>query len=419
MRMTRRDFIRTGAAAFTVGWAAPAFLTDACLAQSDTGRSLVVLYLSGGNDALSMLVPYTDAAYYARRSTLAVPAGEVLQVGTDRAGHALGFHPRLRGLHRIFNDGTLAVVQRTGYPDSSRSHFEGRDVWSTASPTSPQGPGWLGRYLDVLPSPVDPLVGWATTLEPPRALVGRTVAVPAIPDVETYAFNSPNEGAEAQLARVTASGISSHVPVGAPHLAFVNGTTQAALATLDRVAGVAGYTPTTAYPSTGLARAFKAVAGAMSQSIGTRVFWVQATGYDTHANQDTSSGRYLDLMADLDEAVGAFYDDLRNQALLNQTLVVAFSEFGRRIDENGSRGTDHGSGGLMLVLGGGVRGGLHGTAASLAAGPDNPDLVRDGGDVAHETDFRSVYATVLEDWLGADPIAILGADFRSSSLAIL
>src|SRR3954466_10809530 len=137
MPMTRRDFVRGGVAAFTVGFGAPRFLSDLAIAQGQGRRNLVVLYLSGGNDALSTVIPYTDPQYFARRPTLAIPAAGVLQIGADSSGRPMGLHPRLTGLRSIFNAGRLAVLQRTGYPNSSRSHFEGTDIWSTADPASP------------------------------------------------------------------------------------------------------------------------------------------------------------------------------------------------------------------------------------------------------------------------------------------
>jgi uncharacterized protein (DUF1501 family) len=415
MSITRREFVKGGVAAFTVGFAAPAFLSDLAVAQGQSRRNLVVLYLSGGNDALSTLISYNDSQYYARRPQLAIPAGSVLQIGSDSSGKALGLNPRLTGLRTIFNAGRLAIIQRTGYPNSSRSHFQGTDIWSTGNPSSPQGAGWLGRYLDLLPSPVDPLTAWSTIRETPHTLLARTVGVPSIPDPQQYAFASPNPGTtDAPLARQSATRIASHVPVDQPHLAFVNSTAQAAFATLDRVAQVATYNPSTAYPNNGLGLALRAVAGAMVRGIGTRVFWVQTGGFDTHAGQNTNvaNGAYNNLMNTLNGALTAFYTDLLNQGLLNDTLVLQFSEFGRRINENGSTGTDHGAAGLMLALGGGVRGGLYGTAADLRSAPDNPTLENNGNDVRHETDFRSVYATVIDRWLGADSVAVLGQDFR-------
>jgi uncharacterized protein (DUF1501 family) len=412
MKVSRRDFIRDGVAAFTLTFAAPSFL-------GARSRNLVVLYLSGGNDALSTLVPYTDPFYYSRRPTQAAPAGQVLQVGSDASGRPLGLHPRLTGLREIFNQGRLALVQRTGYQNSSRSHFEGTDIWNTADPGSPQGMGWLGRYLDTLPRPVDSLVGWNTVRETPRALVGRTVSVPAIPDARTYSFSSPNSGAEALNERSAATRISSHLPVDRPHLALVNTASLGALETLDRVNSVSNYTGSVAYPNNGFALALRTVAGSIVRGVGTRVFWVQTGGYDTHSGQGTNGGAYTNLMGTLNDGLFAFYNDLRNQGLLNDTLVLQFSEFSRRISENGSQGTDHGAAGLMMAMGGAVRGGLYGTAASLNPDPGNPTLENNAGDVRFETDFRAVYARVLDDWLGADSVGILGGDFRAAAPAII
>jgi uncharacterized protein (DUF1501 family) len=419
MRFTRRQFVRGGVSAFTFGFAAPQFLSELALAQGGGARNLVIVYLNGGNDALSTVVPYGDADYYARRPTIAVPSASVLQIGTDRGGNLLGLHPSLSGLKSIFDRGTLAVIQRTGYQNSSRSHFQGFDIWGTANPTDVTGPGWLGRYLDTLPSPVDPLVGWNTSRETPRALMARTVGVPAITNPSTYSFASPNSGAEAGFERAAAARIASHLPADRPHLAFVNSTAQAALGTLDRVATVATYRPSLPYPNNGFGQALQAVAGAMFRQIGTKVFWVATGGYDTHANQNPLNGAYRNLMATVDGGLAAFNNDLKNQGLIDSTLVLVFSEFGRRITENGSQGTDHGAAGIMMAMGGLVRGGLYGTAARLRQDPSNPDLENSAGDVRHETDFRAVYARVLDNWLGANSVGILGADFRPASPAIL
>lgn len=421
MPLTRREFVRGGVAAFTVGFSAPAFISDLARAQGRAQRNLVILYLSGGNDALSTLVPYTDAQYYARRPTIAIPAANVLQIGTDRGGNALGLNPRLGGLKSIFDAGRLAIIQRTGYPNSSRSHFQGTDIWSTGDPSSPQGTGWLGRYLDTLPSPVDPLSAWSTVRETPRTLLARTVGVPSIPSVAGYAFASPNSAADATLGRNSAIRIASHLPADKPHLAFVNSTAQGAFATLDRVAQVNTYVPSVTYSNNGFAQALRAIAGAIAQGIGTKVFWVQTGGYDTHAlqNPNAANGAYSGLMTALNDGVTSFYRDLENQGLLRDTLILQFSEFGRRITENGSSGTDHGAAGLMMAIGGTVRGGLYGTAARLNPAPDNQTLENNGGDVRHETDFRSVYARVIESWLGADANAVLGGDFRAGAPSFL
>ena len=420
MKITRRQFVKGGVAAFTVTFAAPEFLSDLAQAQGAHVRNLVVLYMSGGNDSLSMLAPYNDPFYSSRRPTLAIPAGQVLQVGTDSSKVALGLHPRLTGLKQIFDQGRLAFIQRTGYANQSRSHFTGTDIWSTADPGNSQGLGWVGRYLDSLPSPVDPLVGWNTTGNLPHVLQAHT-AVPAIANPAGYAFSSPNSGAEAAAERSTAVRIASHIPVDRPELAFVYGSTQAALATLDRVATVASYKPSPAYPTTGFSQALQAVAGAMTKSIGTRVFYVTTGGFDTHSAQNVNAagGAYYNLMGTMNDGLLAFYNDLKAQGLLEDTLILSFSEFGRRISENGSQGTDHGSASVMMAMGGKVNGGLYGTAPNLNTDPSNPTLENGAGDVKFETDFRSVYAQVLDGWLGTDSTKLLGGNFRKNGLGFI
>jgi uncharacterized protein (DUF1501 family) len=421
MNVTRRQFVKGGVAAFTVTFAAPEFLSDLARAQGAHTRNLIVLYLSGGNDALSMLVPYNDSNYYSRRPTIAVPAGQVLQIGSDSSKVPLGLHPRLTGIKQIFDQGRFAFVQRTGYPNQSRSHFFGTDIWSTADPNNSSALGWVGRYLDSLPSPADPLIGWNATGSLPHVLQAAHTPVPAIASPSAYSFSSPNSGAEASAERSTALRISSHVPVDRPELAFVYGSTQAALATLDRVATVAAYSPSASYPNTGLGQALKAVAGAMSKGIGTRVFYVTTGGFDTHSaqNVNATNGAYYGLMATLNDALLAFYNDLKNQGLLDDTLMMSFSEFGRRITENGSKGTDHGAASVMMVMGGKVNGGLYGTAPNLNTDPKNPTLENNAGDVTFETDFRSVYAQIADGWLGADSTKLLGGNFRKSGLAFV
>jgi uncharacterized protein (DUF1501 family) len=413
MRISRRLFIRDGVATVTLGLAAPAFLSAIANAQGLGSRRLVVVYLGGGNDALNTLIPYQDQSYYSRRPTIGIPAGQVLQVGTDASGRALGLHPRLGGLLNVFNEGRLALVQRAGYQNSSRSHFEATDIFGTANPNSSSGSGWLGRYLDTLPKPVDALAAWNTTSDTPRALISGQVGVPAISNANTYRFASPNRGTAATQERAAAQAMATNPSPGRPHLAFVNSTSRSAMETIDRAALALNYSPTVPYPNNGFGLALRTVAGAIVAGIGSRVYWVQTGGYDTHADQGGANGSYGNLMGTLGDGLWAFYQDVRNRGLSNDTTVVVFSEFGRRISENGSGGTDHGAAGLMMVLGGAVRGGLHGTAASLS--PGHPTLENNSGDVRYETDFRSVYASLLDKWLGVNSVAILNGDFRAGA----
>ena len=207
-------------------------------------------------------------------------------------------------------------------------------------------------------------------------------------------------------ATASAQRIASHVPVDRPHVGFVNGNVKNALATLDRVATVAQYAPTATYPNTGLGQALRAVAGAIVRGIGTKVFWVQTGGFDTHASQGSSNdGAYAGLMSTVNDAVYAFYVDMANQGLIGNTTILQFSEFARRVEENGSQGTDHGSGAPMLLVGGRVRSGLVG---------EHPSLVNlQQGNLPFATDFRQVYATLIEGWLGADSQKVLGQKFET------
>jgi uncharacterized protein (DUF1501 family) len=416
MDLSRRIFIRNGVATFTLGLAAPEFLTSIASAQTIPSRRLVVVYLGGGNDSLNTVINYGDPAYYSRRPTIAIPAGQVLQIGSDAAGRTIGLHPRLTGLQGIFNDGRLAVIQRTGYPNSSRSHFEAGDIWGTAMPQNSTTSGWLGRYLDTLPHPLDALAAWNTTGDTPRALLSGISGVPSIPSGSAYRYASPNSGAAALQERAAAQVMASNASATRPHLTFVNGTNLGALETLDRVAAASVYTPTVAYPNTGFGTTMRTVAGAIARGVGSKIYWVQTGGYDTHSGQGAAGGAYGNLMGTLGDGIGAFYTDIRNQGLLNDTTLIVFSEFGRRVSENGSGGTDHGAAGIMFALGGMVRGGVYGTAPVLQ--PGHPTLENSSGDVTYETDFRSVYARLLDNWLGVSSTPILNGDFRAGAPAI-
>lgn len=413
MHISRRRFLRDGLATVSLAYTAPFFLPDIARAAGAGSRSLVVLYLAGGNDSLNTVVPYTDPFYYSRRPNIAVPAGQVLQIGADAAGRALGLHPRLAAYRDMFGRGRLAIVQRTGYENSSRSHFQGADIWGTADPQSTSGTGWLGRYLDTVRAN-DVLSAWNTTRETPRALVARTIGVPSISDPQGYSASSPNSGATAAAEREVAMRVAASPAPGRPALAFVDSAALGAFDTLDRVAAVGKYRPAAAYPNTGLGLALKMVAGAMAGGVGTRIFWVSTGGFDTHAGQGNGGGGgYANLMTTLNDGVRAFVDDLTNQGLIDSTLVLQFSEFGRRISENGSQGTDHGAAGTVMAFGGGVRGGLYGTAPVLDPAAGNPTLENGGGDVHFETDFRAVYAKVLDGWLGVNSGTILGGTFQN------
>ena len=339
----------------------------------------------------------------------------------------------MRGLHDIFNQGKLAIIQRTGYPNQSRSHFLGTDIWSTAYPANSQGPGWLGRYLDLLPSPVDPLTAWNTQRETPRTLLSRTVGVPVhrqsrgVPVSESEYRRRGDARADGGHAhRVARAGRSAASGVRQQHRRSRPSPRSIASRRSPRTSSTATTPGGVTYPNNGFAQALKAIAGSIVRGVGTKVFWCQTGGFDTHSGQSTNvrAGPTYNLMATLNDGLAAFYNDLKNQGLLDQTLILQFSEFGRRVAENGTgntAGTDHGAGSVMMAIGGKVNGGLFGTApnlnntdsANIAAGGT---LENNGNDVRFETDFRSVYARVIDNWLGADSVSLLGGDFRKTSL---
>lgn len=382
--------------------------------KPQTNRNLVVVYLAGGNDALSFLIPYTDQAYFIRRPNLAIPPEYVLKIGKDSAGHALGLHPNLKGLKAVFEQGDVSLIQRTGYSNSSRSHFLCSDVVQSANPAHPQGTGWLGRYLDSLAQPIDPLHAWNTQFQMPRALVAESSGVPSIPSASAYSFYHPwGEYDAAKTLSLKSSKLPSDV-------SYVNAIARDALETIPRVAASYPYQPAAPYPATEIGFAFQSVAAAIVNKVGSKIFWIQASGYDTHSAQGVLGGRYANLLKEFDDSLMAFNLDLRANGCWKDTLILQFSEFGRRVSENGSLGTDHGAAGIMTVLGGSVSGGGHGVAASsLADFPDNPDLENGGRDLKSQTDFREVYAHIIDRWLEGDSKAILYGDYRHSSLKFL
>lgn len=411
MNLTRRDFCNFAGSSFALGFGLRPSLAKAAQRED---RALVVIYLAGGNDGLSFVQPYLDPHLRLRRPTIALDPALLLQIGEDGGGAALAFHPNLQGLKSLYDRGHVAVVQRVGYENASRSHFLGSDILSSASPEAPQGYGWLARYMESAQSPIDPLMAWNTQFQVPRTLAGKVARPASITDPVAYAYYGPwNEMDAAVRLAADREGVPTE-------LAFLNATTSAALTTIGRVGKVQSYKETVAYPQSSLGNSLRLVASAIASGVGTQIYWVQASGYDTHANQGVGSGRYAGLLLQFDRALSAFYQDLENQSLAKQTLILQYSEFGRRIDENGSAGTDHGAAGVMTALGGAVSGGLYGRAPeSLEAFPDNPDLENGGRDLRPDIDFRSVYAHVLDNWLMTSSVPILGHDYRDRKLGFL
>jgi uncharacterized protein (DUF1501 family) len=399
MKTTRRQFLAGAAACvpWVRGLQSPG-------RPGAGGRSLVVVELNGGNDGLNTVCPAEDPRYRRARPTLRLDPKQAAGLGGG-----LFLHPSLAKLARWFERGKAAALMGVGYPDPDRSHFRSLDIWHSGS-TAAGDPthGWLGLAADQLAA-----AGVATpalalgTLRVPLALLARRLTVPSLRALEDYqvlvdrSLGARSQRRRERIARVP-PGTGSEEDSLADHLAR---TAQAAYDSAERLReAVAAYRPAAEFPDTGLGRGLALAARVLASRFGARIFHVAQGGYDTHAAQ---AGTHALLLADLADSLDAFLRDLEAYGLLDETLVLTFSEFGRRLAENASKGTDHGAAGPMLAFSGRVRPGIHGGP------PDLADL--DSGDVRSTMDFRSVYASVLEDWLAVDARAVLGGDFAKAA----
>lgn len=408
--MTRKEFLRKGLTIVAAGATAPMFLTRTALALNNPwdqtltasastradGPILVVVQLGGGNDGLNTVVPYVHDEYYRARPRLAVPRESVLRV-TDE----VAFHPGLTPLKALYDDGRLAVVQGAGYPNPNRSHFRSMEIWHTADPDG-SGPrtGWLGRLFDSECPSCGPTAGIAMLgAEMPLAMQGTSGKGVVLSSPEAFAFH-PIPGAGAAEAEAFRR-LMQPVPGEEPVVDFLTHTAMDALLAADEIRGVAGHLADSAtYPRDPFGLRLRLVSELISAGVPTRVYYVGLGGFDTHAAQ---AGRHDRLMEQLGAGLDAFVKDLTQKGLIDRILIMTFSEFGRRVAENASDGTDHGAAAPMFLIGGQVAPGIHGAHPSLT------DL--DQGDLRYGVDFRSVYATVLERWLGIGSQAILGGRF--------
>lgn len=357
-------------------------------APGKRGKSLVLVQLSGGNDGLSMLVPYGDDAYHAARETIRIDAREVLRLDGYH-----GLNPEMKRLHRIHEEGHLVVVQGCGYPDPVRSHFRSLEIWHTADPEGRHaGAGWVGRLAETAwrnDSTVELVVHIGE--KAPYSL--HSAIRPPIAFATPQGYRWAGEEEEVETYRGAADHASSN---GA--LARLRGTLADADASSRRIREAAAlYRPQASYPKDAFADGLRTIAALLAAGMTSRVFSIELDGFDTH---ETQKRKHDNLMGRLDRCLGAFHDDLRGTSLADDVIVVVFSEFGRRVAENGSKGTDHGVAGPMLVMGAGVKGGLYG---------EHPSLTElDDGDLVHTTDFRSVYGEVVERWFGVEQSTVLG-----------
>ena len=400
MHTTRRQFLAStlgSATMVSLSAGAPGFLLQASAEEraKKGDQVLVVVQLTGGNDGLNTIVPYADDVYHRSREVLAIKPKDVLKIDDY-----LGFHPALKGFSKLLDAQRLSIIQGIGYPDPDRSHFSSMDIWHTARRKAEPNPlGWLGRYLD------DALTGNAGDVpalhlgpeDQPLALAAETVHATSVQSIEKFRLNF-GEGDEVRRAieqSVTAKRDSDEL------LSFVQDSTASALVSSRRVEEVIGkYETPVKYPTSDLGKKLSTVAQMIDSGMSTRVYYVALDGFDTHSTQ---AAAHEGLLTQLGEATSAFFDDLTHHGHTDRVLLLTFSEFGRRVKENASKGTDHGAAAPMFLMGGRVKHGLQG------AHPSMTDLV--DGDLKHHTDFRQVYATVLEDWLGWKSESILGGKY--------
>ena len=432
---TRRDFLRTTLLGGALTWTVPSFVAqtfsalhaeaDGSLIQTATGKDgpiLVLIQLAGGNDGLNAVVPYTNDYYYAARPTIGIPAGTVLPLSDT-----LGLNPAMTGFKSLYDAGHLSVVSGVGYPNPNRSHFRATEIWQTASDEDKYlTDGWIGRYFDSACQGCDPTVGinigprmpqafsshtpTGITLENPdsyrfigsgqnddESLAYRNMYTPN-PDENVFGDSSSNSGGSVSMVSGTVT-----LQNGQSALDFLERTSMDAQVSSAKIREIAGKTPDNSkYPGSGLARNLQLVARLIAGGLPTRVFYVSQGGYDTHTGQRGAQDARL---RELSQAVQAFTDDLADMGHFDRVMIMTFSEFGRRVHENGSQGTDHGAAAPMFLIGSNMKAGLLGQEPSLA-----PEDLQDG-DIKYNTDFRSVYASILESWLHTASTPVLGKQF--------
>src|SRR5665213_1005613 len=393
--MKRRDFLRNSAlvsGAFMI----PAFLKPfEALAKSDlTGyRNLVIIQLSGGNDGLNTIIPFGNDIYYQKRKTIAINQTDIIKLND-----MLGLNPGLSALKEIYDQGYMSIINSVGYPNPDRSHFRSMDIWQTGSDSNQfLTTGWIGRYLDSnCPSCKNPYAAIEVDDTLSLAMKGAKMKAVAVQD--------PNKLYQTTREPFFKDLVHDHgdTDLNEDNLGYLYKTMIETYSSADYIQKTSKtYTVTAEYPATPLGNQLKTVSKFINSGLQTRVYYVSLSGFDTHVGQQNQQGRQLKIYGD---AVAAFVKDLKQTGKLDDTLVMTFSEFGRRVEQNASNGTDHGTANNILIYGGKLK--------KAGIYNDAPDLSQlDNGDLKYQIDFRDVYATLLDKWLNINNSQVLNKNF--------
>ncbi len=365
---------------------------------------LVVLQLTGGNDFMNTVIPYTNPVYHDNRPTVGIPQDKVLPLGQD--DESLGFHPSFGPIKELYDQRRVAIVQGIGYPNSNRSHFRGMDIWHTCEPDRVSTEGWLGKTIQELdPKGENVLTGINFGVGLPRAMAMPGVPVSSIGDLDSYGLMTgiAEDDQRAQALQIFKDMYGQAIGTG-PVMEYLAQTGQDVLKGADQLkVAPQMYESTVEYADNPIAKSLRDVARVHLADLGTRIFYTSQGGYDVHANENPTQPK---LLGDVSGAIMDFCQDLRDHDASDNVVMFVFTEFGRRIYDNGS-GTDHGSGGGAFIIGDRVNGGLYSEYPSL-----EPGQWLNGEDLVHTIDFRGIYGTLLEQWMGVDAKPIVGGTYE-------
>ena len=361
---------------------------------------LVVLQLTGGNDYMNTVIPYTDQNYYDGRAKLAIDQESVLKVDDE-----LGFHPNMGPVKALYDRGEVAIIHGVGYENSPRSHFRSMDIWHTCEPDKVGTEGWVGRAIrDLDPESENPVTGVNIGQGLPRAMLVPGVSVASVADLSTYGLLTGIEQEQKRLKMLERFVNMYGQAIGTgPVNDYLGQTGLDALAGADILKdGLGRYSSRVEYSTDPIAKSLRDIAMIHTADVGTRVFYTQHGSFDTHASQPPTFDK---LWTEVSNAIADFWDDLREHDADENVIMFLFSEFGRRVRDNGS-GTDHGAAGACIAIGPQVMSGMHGVYPET-----RPDALEQG-DLVPNQDFRGVYSTILEDWLELDPVPIVNGHFE-------